>query len=38
MMLLMHADPQIHLHNEPLVALLICAAYAALVVFRRQRS
>jgi hypothetical protein len=38
MTLLFHAAPQQHLHSEPLIALLICAAIAALMVYRQQRS
>jgi hypothetical protein len=38
MMLLFHNAPQQHLHSEPLVALLIFAALAAIMVYRQQRS
>jgi hypothetical protein len=38
MTLLLHAAPQQHLHSEPLIALLVFAACAAVMVYRRQRS
>jgi hypothetical protein len=37
MTLLFHAAPQDHLHSEPLMALLVFAAMAAVFVYRRQR-
>jgi hypothetical protein len=38
MTLLFHADPQLHFHAEPLVLLLVFAAVAAYMTFRRQRT
>jgi hypothetical protein len=38
MLLLLHASPVPPQHLEPLLALFVFMAFAAVVVYRRQRS